>query len=384
MANVDYYSLLGVNKTASQTEIKKAFRKKAMELHPDKNKSSSAEEEFKKINQAYEILGDETKRQTYDRFGSEAANNPHAGTGAGGFGGFEDIFSQFTNQGSSGGFEDMFSNMFGGSKRRQSSFSEELDIYLEIEIPFISVVTGDKVKFPCKYEKLCETCKGNGGNPKKDDSVKTCNRCNGIGRLIVEQKIPLFGTVNSEVQCPDCRGEGSIIVHKCRECSGKKYVLHSTNIEFDVIPGLRNGEILKVKGKGNQRKSHTGDLYVTIHVIPSHVFRRNTKYIYAILNIDPMMAIVGGNVEIPTPYGIESIIIPPGSFNGQEFVVKNKGIRSSVGSSKIGDLIVTVHYTEPTKYSKNDLEVLKKFVPAINKTQDKYIKQAMMEISNKN
>ena len=385
MPDKDYYSILGVNKNATQQEIKKAFRSKAKQLHPDVNKASNAEKEFKKITQAYEVLGDEQKRKTYDQFGAEAANSNHGFGGSQGFSGFsnfnnyEDIFSQFNNQGS--GFDDIFSSFFGGGSQKSSgSDFEDLNIHFEIEVPFISVVRGGKETFSYKYQKSCVTCSATGANPSYPNSSSKCSQCNGAGRVVISQKVPLFGTINSEAICPVCHGEGQIIIHKCMTCAGKKYNIESRKFEFDIIPGISNGETLKVVGKGNERKNKQGDLYLTIYVIPSKVFKRDSTHVYAVLYVDPMKAITGGVVEIATPYGIEKISIPPGTENNEEIVVKGKGIRKSVGNSKIGDLILIVSYTKPYNYSKSQLEILKKLVPRTNKTQETYLKNAENEI----
>ncbi|MGL4768850.1 MAG: DnaJ domain-containing protein [Mycoplasmoidaceae bacterium] len=389
MANSDYYKILGVEKNATQQEIKKAFRKKAMEFHPDRNKSSNAEEEFKKINQAYEVLNDENKRKTYDQFGAEAANGNFSGGQGGfnGFSGFEDIFSKFTgsSSSSSGGFDDIFSSFFGGSSKRSSRHSNEsnLDIHVEIEVPFVKVIKGGKEVFSYKYNKSCLKCSGSGVNPLKSNSVSKCVKCNGRGVVTIAQKIPLFGTITSESVCPSCHGEGESIIHKCVDCHGKKFVQDVRKFEFDVIPGIKNEEILRVPSKGNESKSHKGDLYITIYVTPSKTFKRNSTHVFAVLNVDPLRAIVGGPVKIVTPYGEEEIIIPAGTENGSHITVKNKGIRAGVGSARIGDLILIVNYTKPHDYSKSQLEILAKFVPQTNRVQDKYIKDALNEINHK-
>lgn len=387
MPNTNYYSILGIEKNATQQEIKKAFRTKAKEFHPDRNSAPNAEDEFKKVNQAYEVLHDEQKRRTYDQFGAEAANQNHGFGGSQGFSGFsnfgsgyEDIFGQFNNQG--GGFDDIFSSFFGGGSRKGSnSHNEDLNIHVEMEVSFINIVRGGKQVFSYKYQKSCETCLATGGNPAHGNAVAKCSQCNGAGRVIVAQKIPLFGTINSEVICPSCQGEGETILYKCTICGGKKYNVDKRKFEFDIIPGMSNGETLKVTGKGHERKGGKGDLYITIYVIPSQVFKRDSTHVYAVLYIDPMKAIAGGVVEIATPYGIEKISVPAGTENNEEIVIKGKGMRKSVGSNKIGDLILIVSYTKPYSYSKTQLEVLKKLIPRRNKPQEDYLKKALGEIN---
>uniref|UniRef100_A0A8C5GQQ6 J domain-containing protein n=1 Tax=Gouania willdenowi TaxID=441366 RepID=A0A8C5GQQ6_GOUWI len=285
---------------------------------------------FKKINQAYEVLSDEKRRKTYDQFGAEAANSNHGfnQSGFSGFSGFEDIFEHFSSNSSSGsgGFDDIFSSFFGGGTRRSTSQGENLNLHVEIEIPFITIIRA---------------------NPTKLNSISNCSSCQGSGVVNTTQKIPFFGTVNSQSTCPKCYGEG------------------------------------KVTGKGHQRLGITGDLYITIYVIPSNVFKRDSKYVYTVLNIDPLHAIVGGIVEIATPYGFEKFNVPAGTEHGAEFIIKNKGTRLGVGSNKIGDLKLIINYTKPFHYDRKALDVLSKFIPKVNKRQVEYLQSARKEILTK-
>lgn len=377
MAKRDYYEVLGVSKTATADEIKKAFRKKAMEFHPDRNKAADAEEKFKEVNEAYEILSDPQKRSTYDNFGHDAANGNAFGGGG---------FSSFFNGGGSGSFEDIFESIFDqfevfGSSKSQSRKSNKTnaDLYISITISFLDSILGVKKKIEYNSTVSCETCNGSGGT-NEPDAIKTCSNCNGQGYVLIKNKI-MFGVMQSQVICDKCDGTGKQIIKKCGTCNGKKTKKVSKVIEIDLPAGIVDSQTLIVEKKGNVINNTTGDLYINVNVKPSKIFERKKNDIYVILKIDPILAIVGGDAEVPTPYGIKTVKIKPNTKHQELITVPGYGIKSSKKFHADGNLIAIVEYAEPSKYSSSELEELKKFIKPTNNEIKKYLDEAKKELN---
>ncbi len=388
----DYYEVLGVEKNATEQEIKKAFRKKAMEYHPDRNKAPDAEEKFKEIANAYEILSDPEKRKQYDMYGEQAF-------GQGGFGGgnpfqgasIKDIFEQFFGGGFSfgdddddedsgffGGFSKMFGG-FGGSNRKSSS-----DIRIALEISFIQSVVGGTQQVSYKYKKRCSECNGSGAT-NEPGAKATCAQCSGKGRTVQEVRTP-FGVMASEKVCSSCNGTGEQILKKCHRCKGQKYMDAIETFDVDIVAGISSETTMVFENRGNESANGRGRLLVTFYVKESDIFEReyNSNTIYVKVLVDPIMAITGGETEVPTPYGIETIKIPSNTSPGDKITIRGKGINASNKLFKTkGDLIAVVYLTKPRRYSNDEINTLKKLINSNNDELTKYITKAKREINEK-
>ncbi|MDE6477110.1 MAG: molecular chaperone DnaJ [Mycoplasmoidaceae bacterium] len=395
----DYYEVLGISKSASQDEIKRAFRKLAMKYHPDRNKAPDAEQKFKEINEAYEVLSDEKKRQTYDQFGFEGLNN-QGFSGANPFDIFNEFFSGSKNGGgvhfSFGGeggspFDGIFDNFFGGSGRsRRSSRAHpqeeqlyDLDIRARFGITFLESVLGVHKKIKLKIKKTCPECNGTGAS-NEPGSLEVCDMCKGSG-VVVKQQRTMFGVMQSQGVCPKCHGAGKIIHKPCKTCGGAKYLESEIQIEFDIAPGIKNGETLVFEGKGNSIKNRTGNLYVTIFVEESKIFERQKNDIYTEVLVDPLKAIAGGTITIPTPYGTKDIEIKPHTANGDQIIISGFGIKSNkkglFGHSS-GDLVATIVYAKPNKYSQDQLKKIKELSNIDNPQVEKFYKDIKKELDH--
>lgn len=386
----DYYEVLGVDKNASEQEIKRAFRKKAMEYHPDRNKAPDAEEKFKEIANAYEVLSDPDKKRQYDTYGESAFSQ-------GGFGGgnpfqgssIKDIFEQFFGGGFSfgeddddddgifGGFSKMFGG-FGGSRRGRDNG----DIRIAIQVSFIQSVIGGSQEISYKYKKRCSGCNGTGAT-NEAGSKATCASCNGHGRTVHQVRTP-FGVMQSESTCKSCEGTGEQILKKCHTCKGKKFIETTETCDIEIIPGITSETTVAFENRGNETQDGRGKLLVTYYVEESDIFYRDEDKIYTKLLVDPIMAITGGEVEVPTPYGIELVKIPPNTSPGDKIILKGKGINSSPRLFKSkGDLIGSVFFTKPKRYTLTELNELKKLINTNNDELNKYITKAKKEIYEK-
>ncbi|MDE6563087.1 MAG: molecular chaperone DnaJ, partial [Malacoplasma sp.] len=386
MSSRDYYEILGVSKDATEDQIKSAFRKKAMQYHPDRNKEPGAEEKFKEVNQAYEVLSDPQKRRNYDQFGPEGVEGSFGGAGFNPF----DIFNQFFGgSGRSGGvhfedsfdggFEDIFTSFFTGSSRR-SGFSrqKETNLIISISLTFVESIVGVKKTIEYKIEKDCKTCGGTGSD-NSENSIITCSKCNGSG-VEITQKRTIMGIIQSQNVCSKCHGEGKEILKKCVTCKGRKVEEERVEIDVEIPGGVTNDEHLKVSGKGSIINGKTGDLYINIKVHPSKIFSRKGNDIYVILKVDPILAIVGGEATIPSPYGMKSIKLKPGTKNGDIITVPSHGVKTSKRFGSNGDLFAVVEYTSPKKFNQADLKILSKFAQETNEEIEKYLKEARKEM----
>lgn len=395
----DYYEVLGISKNATADEIKRAFRKLAMKYHPDRNKAPDAEAKFKEINEAYEVLSDEQKRKTYDQFGFDGLNSQ-------GFSGGDpfDIFNQFFGGrgnasnvhfsfgGDEGGspFDDIFGNIFGGnrsSRTRSNRNAEEqlydINIKARFGITFLESILGCHKKIKFKIKKTCPECNGTGAS-NEPGATEVCDMCHGSGMVIKQQRTP-FGVMQTQGVCPKCHGQGKIIHKKCNTCGGARYLEAEKEIEFDIEPGIINGETIVFKGHGNSIKTRTGDLYLTIFVQDSKVFQRQKNIIYTSVLVDPMKAIVGGNIKVNTPYGIKEIQLRPGTKNNEQITLNGFGIKSTkkgLFNRNNGDLVVNIVYASPNKYSSDQIKELKKLANIDNPEVEKYYKHVEKELEN--
>ena len=339
----DFYKVLGVDKKATKADIKKAYRKKAQEHHPDKG---GKEAEFKKVNEAYENLSDDSKRSQYDQFGS-AGPQFGGGGGGGGFqtGGFS--ASDF------GGVEDVFSSFFGGSSRSQKKTTRGSDLEVEVDITFNEAVEGTKKVFHSSHYQTCVDCHAKGGEGKKK-----CDQCNGTGRVTQRVQTP-FGAIAQQTACPTCGGEGHSFEKSCSHCKGEGRLEKRTKIEVAIPSGSENGTTLRMSGKGEagRRGGPNGDLYVHIRVGESSKFERHGLDLYSALKISVFDALLGGKFKVETFWGKVELKVPESTKDGQMLRIKGKGIQSG---GRVGDHIVRVVYEMPKKITSKMREALEK------------------------
>lgn len=344
----DYYEVLGVSKNASSDEIKKAYRTLAKKYHPDLNKEPGAEEKFKEINEAYEVLSDETKKAQYDRFGFAGANGGFGGAGSG-FGGFDS--SSF------GGFEDIFSSFFGGgSSRRNSNMPRQGDdVEMRVDLDFEEAVFGCTKTIKVTVDEECSSCGGSGAQSLKD--IHTCDQCHGTGRVTVVQN-SILGRVQTQTTCPKCKGKGKIIDRECTTCHGKGRLRKTKDIEVKVPAGVDTGLSLRIEGKGEAgyNGGPNGDLYVTFKVKPHKVFKREDDNIYLDVPITFTQAALGDMIDVPTIYGDVELKIPAGVQSGTKLKLRGKGV-SNVRSKAKGDQIVTVIVETPTNLTSEQKKI---------------------------
>ncbi|MCC8134915.1 MAG: molecular chaperone DnaJ [Tannerellaceae bacterium] len=368
MAKRDYYEVLGVGKNASADEIKKAYRKKAIEFHPDKNPDDKqAEEKFKEAAEAYDVLSDPQKRQRYDQFG-------HAGVGGasqGGFGGgmsMEDIFSQFGDifGGHFGGF-----GGFGGSRggRRVNRGS---DLRVKVKLTLKEIATGVEKKIKVKKYVACSQCSGSGA--EDSDSTKTCDTCRGSG-VVTRVTNTILGQMQTQSTCPTCNGEGKVVTKKCTVCSGEGIVKDDEVISINIPAGVAEGMQLSMSGKGNAARHGgiNGDLLILVEEEPHpELIRDENDLLYNLLLSFPQAAL-GDSVEVPTIDGKAKIKIEPGTQPGKVLRLRNKGL-PSINSYGTGDLLVNVSVYIPETLSFFEKEKLKGLDNSPNFQPNKSIK----------
>ncbi|MEE0988573.1 molecular chaperone DnaJ [Kandleria vitulina] len=358
----DYYEVLGIDKSADATTIKRAYRKLAKKYHPDVNKAPDAEEKFKEVQEAYDVLSDANKKAAYDRYGHAAFDQNGGGAGGfgggfGGFGGFDDV-----------DLGDIFGSFFGGGQRRQRPTGPRQgeDRFMQLEIDFMDAIKGKKTEIRINFDEPCKTCHGSGAASPQD--VETCSRCGGSGTVRMQQRSP-FGTVVREAACPDCNGTGKKIKKICPDCKGKGYNNKNITVELTIPAGINTHQQLRVPGKGGRgiNGGPNGDLYVEIYVRPHKHFVRQGDNIAIEVPISPADAALGCKVDVPTVYGDVSMTIPEGTQPGATLRLKGKGVKSLRGNT-YGDEYVTVKVKVPTKLTKQEKELYKKLQDASKKS----------------
>lgn len=354
----DYYEVLGLNKGASEEEIKKAFRKMALKYHPDRNPGDKdAEEKFKEVNEAYSILSDPEKKDKYDRFG-HAGVDPNAGFGGaggfgggfGGFGGFEDIFSDLFGGG--GGF-----GGFGGGAARRNAPMKGRDLQKDLTISFEEAAFGTKKSIRITKYVKCETCNGEG--TAEGTRKKTCPKCGGSGQVRTVQNTPL-GRFQSTTPCPDCGGKGTIIETPCPDCHGSGKVRKTITINVDIPAGVDNDSVIPIRGQGDpgENGGPNGDFYVVISVKPHELFRRDRDNLYIDIPIGFHQAALGDEITVPTLDGKVSYKVPAGTQPGTVFRLKGKGVKN-VRTGRMGDLYVKVQLEVPTKLNASQKKAIR-------------------------
>ncbi len=346
MEKRDYYEVLGVNKNASDDEIKKAYRNLAKKYHPDVSTEKDAEAKFKEVQEAYDVLSDGTKRAQYDRFGHQAANAGFGGQGFSGQG-----FGDFD-------FNDIFSAFFGGGARnpRQTNRPRKgSDIQRRMQVTFEESIFGKKEKVRIPVYDECHVCHGLGAESKKD--IRTCSRCHGTG-TVIEQRQTLFGTTQTRTTCPVCHGTGKEITHKCPNCNGDGVEKINKEIEIRVPEGIETGQQIRLEGFGNKgyNGGPNGDLYIVFDVKPSDIFIREGDNIIINVPITFAQAALGDEIKVPTVYGDVQLKIPSGTQSDSKFRIRGKGAPNVRTKSK-GDEYVVITVVTPTKLSQNQRKV---------------------------
>lgn len=341
----DFYTILGVSRNATQDDIKKAYRRLAHQYHPDK--TGGNEQKFKEVNEAYQILSDEQKRAQYDRFGS--AKSQGQGTG------FEWDFSNFGQ-----GFEgvdlgDIFGDVFGfGAASGSGASSRGRDIAIDIELPFKDAVFGVERTVLLRKLGVCATCKG--GGTEQNTRYKTCASCNGSGS-VHETRRSFLGTFTKLRTCSACGGAGEIPEHPCKACKGSGTVQGSEEIAISIPPGINDGEMIKMVGKGEAvTRGVPGDLYIKIHVVPDRRFTRSGNDIITALEITVTDALLGAEKQMDTLDGMIQVQVPVGTESGALLRIRGRGV--SRGRSGRGDLLVKVIIKPPRRFSKRAKELL--------------------------
>ena len=358
----DFYEVLGVSKTASAEELKKSYRKLAIKYHPDKNPGNKeAEEQFKELSHAYEVLSDPQKRAQYDQFGPDAFTSAGraAGAGAGGAGGFHDPFDIFSQVfGSAGG--SIFDDLFGGgaSRRNPNGRQDGSDLRYDMEIDFEDAVYGSDKKIVIPRLDGCDHCNASGCEP--GSSKVRCTRCGGSGQISMAQ-----GFFSIRQACPTCGGTGQIVKNPCTKCRGEGQVRIEKTLQIHIPPGVDTGSRLRVagEGEGGRNGGHDGDLYVVIHVRPHDVFRREGNDILCEVPIDFVTATLGGIIEVPTISGKAKMRVPEGTQNGTVLRLKGKGVPSLRGGYR-GDQHVKIFVEVPHELTREQKELLQKFAQA--------------------
>jgi len=340
----DYYNTLGVDKGASQDEIKKAFRKQAHKYHPDKENGD--EEKFKEANEAYQILGDAKKRQQYDQFGSAAFENGGFGSGQG-YGGFQGAGINMDDLG------DIFGDMFGFGGRGRSQ-SRGRDIQIDIELDFKDAVFGVEREISLDKLNPCERCGSTGAEP--GSVMKTCDKCEGRGQTVRMQRT-ILGAVQQVTTCPDCHGRGEQPEKTCTSCQGTGASKSHSMIKVQIPAGVDNGATIRLRGQGEVAAyaGGAGDLFLRLHVKPSKDFVRDGNDIRTTKRIGFSQAALGDKVEVITLDGKVKLKIPTGTESGQEFILRGKGVRAS---RQTGDMIVTVQIETPKKLSREQKKLI--------------------------
>ncbi|MCO6547414.1 MULTISPECIES: molecular chaperone DnaJ [unclassified Gilliamella] len=345
MAKKDYYETLGVSKSASESEIKKAYKRLAMKYHPDKNQDNKAEaeEKFKEVKEAYEVLTDPQKKAAYDQYGHAAFEQGQGGAGGfGGFGGF-----------GGGAFDDIFSDFFGGGRGRGQTASRGNDLQYNITLTLEEAAAGvsKEIKVPTLVS--CETCHGQG--TEKPSDVVTCNTCHGAG--VVQMRQGFFAV---QQECPTCHGRGKVVKNPCKKCHGEGRVQKTKTLSVTIPAGVDTGNRIRLSGEGEAglNGAPSGDLYVQVQVKSHAIFERDGTNLHCEIPINIVLASLGGEVEVPTLNGKVSLTIPAETQTGKMFRLRGKGIKSLRGNA-VGDLYCHVVVETPVNLTSKQKELLK-------------------------
>ena len=355
MSKRDYYDLLGVSKSASEAEIKKAFRKKAMELHPDRNKDNpNAEAQFKEVNEAYDVLKDAEKKAAYDRFGHAAFDGGMGGGGGrgpfgGGAGGFDSAFSDV--------FDDLFGDIMGGRRSGGGNRATRgSDLRYNLSVSLEDAYHGKSETISINASTQCDVCNGSGAQAGSEPS--TCPTCAGMGKVRAQQ-----GFFTVERTCPTCNGRGEVITNPCSSCSGQGRVSKERSLSVNIPKGVETGTRIRLSGEGEagMRGGPTGDLYIFIDVKEHPIFERDGANLFCRVPVPLTTAALGGDVEVPTLDGGKSRVnIPAGAQSGKQMRLKSKGM-PALRSGTSGDLYLEIAVETPVNLTARQKELLKEF-----------------------
>jgi molecular chaperone DnaJ len=363
MAKEDYYDLLGVNRDASEAELKKAYRKQAVKYHPDKNPGdTAAEEKFKEISHAYEVLKDPQKREAYNRYGHAAfeggaGRGPGGAGGFGGGGGFHDPFDIFREVfgGGGGGGGGIFDEMFGGGGGGRGGARDGADLRYDLEITLEEAAKGVEKELSFRKNVTCSRCSGSGAEP--GSKKVTCPTCGGVGQVQRHG-----GIITFRQTCPTCGGSGTKIEKPCSRCRGEGRETQTAKVKLRIPPGVDTGSRLRSVGNGEAGLAggQPGDLYVVLTVKEHEIFERHGEDLFCEIPIKFTLATLGGTIEVPTLFGKGTLKIPAGTQSGTTFRLRGKGMPSLRGGSQ-GDQLVRVHVEVPKKLSDEQRQLLEEF-----------------------
>ena len=375
----DYYEVLGVSKTASDSELKSAYRKLAKKYHPDVNPGDKeAEAKFKEATEAYSVLSDAEKRRQYDQFGHAAFEQ--GGGGAGGFGGFD-----FNGADMGDIFGDIFGDLFGGGGRRRTNNGpmKGANLRARVNITFEEAVFGCDKELEIVLKDECTTCHGTGAKPGTQPT--TCPKCHGEGQIVYTQQ-SMFGMVRNVQTCPDCNGSGKIVKEKCADCHGSGYITNRKKIAVTIPAGIDNGQSIRIREKGEPgvNGGPRGDLLVEVQVERHPIFQRQDMNIYSTAPVTFAQAALGGQIHITTVDGDMAYDIKPGTQTDTKIRLKGKGVPSLRNKNIRGDHYVTLVVQVPTKLNEEAKEYLRKYDEAVNgkindSKQEKPKKKSFME-----
>ena len=353
MAKRDYYEVLGLNRDASDDDVKKAYRRLAMKLHPDRNPDDAgAEEKFKEASEAYEVLSDREKRGAYDQFGHAGVDPSAGGMGGAGFNGsFSDIFG------------DVFGDIFGGARSARSGRSRGADLRYALTLDLEQAVQGDTVEISVPVLAACEECRGSGSAPGTQPS--TCPECSGAGQIRVAQ-----GFFSLQQTCPRCRGAGQVITDPCRRCGGRGRVEERKTLSVRIPPGVDTGDRIRLAGEGEPgRGGEAGDLYVQVEVREHPIFERDGRHLFCEVPLSFADAALGGELEVPTLTGRVKLKVPPETQTGKMFRLRGRGV-TPVRGGGVGDLLCKVVVETPVKLDDSQKELLRKFKDSLEQSAE--------------
>ena len=361
MAKRDYYEVLGVAKTASDDEIKKAYRKLAMKFHPDRNQgdgAKAAEEKFKEAKEAYEMLSDAQKRAAYDQYGHAGVDPNAGGPGGQGYGGFAEAFGDI--------FGDIFGQQGGGGRRGGQQVYRGADLSYQLEITLEEAAAGKETQIRIPSWDNCETCHGTGAKP--GTSAKTCSSCQGTGTIHLRQ-----GFFSIQQTCPHCHGSGKVISDPCTSCNGAGRIKKQKTLEVKIPAGINEGQRIALRGHGEpgMHGGPSGDLYVEIRIRQHGIFERDGDDLHCTIPISMIKAALGGGIEVPTLGGKAEIDLPEGTQHGKAFRLRGKGIKG-VRSAYPGDLYVHIAVEVPVKLTEHQRKLLKELDESLTKGGDRH------------
>ena len=365
----DYYEVLGVDKNADDSAIKRAYRKLAKQYHPDSNPGDeSAAEKFREASEAYAVLSDPEKRKAYDTYGHAAFDANSAAGASSGFGGFDfsgmdmgDIFSEFFGGG--------FGSSYGSSRRRSNMPEKGANIRVGLRISFDEAIKGVKKTIKIRYKDTCKTCNGSGAKPGTER--QTCPRCNGAGQVRMTQQ-SIFGTIQQVTTCPECHGEGTVVKEKCPDCRGEGYINTEKSMEIAIPAGIDDGQAIRKSGGGDPGRNGgpRGDLLVEVSVSDHPFFKRQGVNIYSTEAISFPKATLGGSTIVKTVDGPVELKIAPGTQSDTRTRLRGKGVPSLQNPNVRGDHYVTLVVETPKKLNKKQKEALKAYAEACGEKVD--------------